>query len=252
MAQLRILAIEDNPLHAGKLEMLLDELGYFLIEVVNNASEAIRMFRATKPDVVLMDVDLGGEKDGIDIAQQINEINPVPIIFITSFTDKTTFDRAKSTEPYAYMIKPVEKASLQASIELAVLRFAKDYFKETVEGDFFTGWSQNMLAKESFFIKTGNGLEKIRYAEVLWIHVAVDRYCDIVTGSKVFTIRASLKQLEDKLSPYQFVRTHRTHIVNIQKIDAISEQDMTVTIGEQIIPLGQAYKQVLMQKLNII
>ena len=133
-----------------------------------------------------------------------------------------------------------------------MLRFAKDYFKETVEGDFFTGWSQNMLAKESFFIKTGNGLEKIRYADVLWIHVASDRYCDIVTTEKNYNIRASLKQLEEKLSPYQFVRTHRTHIINIQKIDAINEQDMTIHIGKEIVPLGQSYKQILIQKLNII
>lgn len=252
MTKLRILAVEDNPLHASKLEMLLDELGYFLIEIVNNADEAIRLFRATKPDLVLMDIDLGDGGDGISIANRINAINPVPIIFITSFSDQKTFNRAKSTEPYAYMIKPIEKASLQASIELAVLRFSKDYFKDTVEGDFFTGWSQKKLAQESFFVKTADGLAKVRYNDVLWINISTEKYCEIVTTSKTFRVRASLKQLEGKLSPYQFVRTFRSHIVNIHKIDAIRESDMTIIIGKEAIPLGQSYKQLLFQRLNVI
>lgn len=252
MAKIRILAIEDDPIHAARAEMLLDELGYQLIEVASSPEEALRLFKATKPDLVLMDIDLSSDQDGIQVAEKMNGINPVPIIFTTSFTDTATFERAKSTEPYAYMIKPLEKERLKASIELAVFRFAKDYFRETIENDHFTGWSQNMMAKEAFFVKTSEALEKVRYADVLWVGVSSDRYCDIVTTSRSFILRASLKQLEGKLSPYQFVRAHRAYIVNMMKIEHINEQDMTLKVGTESIPLGNAYKQMILERLNIL
>lgn len=252
MAQIRILAIEDDPIHAARMEMLLDELGYFLIEIASTPDEALRLFSATKPDLVLMDIDLSSDRDGIEVAEKMNMINPVPIIFTTSFTDRETIDRAKSSDPYAYMIKPIEQGALQASIELAVFRFAKDYYRDTIESDHFSGWSQNLMAKDSFFVKTSNCLEKIRYADVLWVGVSSDRYCDIVTESRSFTIRTSLKSLEGKLSPYQFVRVHRAYIVNLLKVDSINEQDMSLGIRDKSVPLGSAYKQLIMKQLNII
>ena len=252
MGKLRILVIEDDLMHASKAEMLLDELDYALAGIAKNIDEAIRLFVSTKPDVVLMDIDLSDEKDGIELADKFNKINPVPIIFTTSFTDQETFERAKQTEPYAYLIKPLEKNSLQRSIELAVYNFARNFMREEIEADYFTGWSQNMMAQDSFFVKTSDCLEKVRYADVLWVEVSADRYCEIKTATKSFSIRASLKNLEQKLSPYQFVRTHRAYIVNIMKVDNINDREMTVGIGEHEVPMGNAYKQIIMDKLNIL
>ncbi len=232
--------------------MLLDELDYELVGVAQNPSDAMRLFLSTKPDLVLMDIDLSAEKDGIEIAEKINKINPVPIIFTTSFTDQATFDRAKTTEPYAYLIKPLDKTALQKSIELAVYQFAKKYMREEIEADYFTGWSQNMMAQDSFFVKTSNQLEKIRYAEVLWVEVGEDRYCNIQTEKDSFSIRASLKNLEHKLSPYQFLRVHRGYIVNIMQVKSINDKEMLIGVGDQNIPLGSAYKNILMEKLNVL
>lgn len=251
MGKIRILAIEDNQLHASRIEFILDELGYELISIAKNANEALRVFRATIPDLVLMDIDLSDNRDGIEVAESINKINPVPIIFTTAFTDKETFDRAKTTEPYAYMIKPVEKSALQASIELAVFRFSKDYIKETMEESGFSGWTDNMLATDCFFVKTVSCLEKVKYENVLWISVASDRYCEIITADKSYKIRASLKNLIEKLPP-QFLRIHRTHIANIEKVDRINEQEMTLTIADHTIPMAQASKQMIIQKFTVL
>ncbi len=251
MPKLRILAVEDQPIHASKLEMVLDELGYQLLEIADNATEALRLFKATKPDLVLMDIGLKDDDDGVLLAEKFNNIHPVPIIFTTSFTDKETFERAKATEPYAYMIKPIEKAALQASVELAVFRFAKDYLKGVMEETNFTYTAQGVLSRDCFFVKSGSSLDKIRYNDVLWIAVSSDRYCEVVTNEKSYSIRASLKSLEEKLPAHQFVRSYRTHIVNIFKVDSINEQEMTLTIGMHRIPLGQSSKQVILDRLNI-
>lgn len=252
MGKLKVLVVEDDPIHAAKAEMLLDELGYELLRIVDTAEEAVPVFLATKPDLILMDIQLSGVKDGIEVANKINQLNPIPIIFTTSFTDKETFERAKETNPYAYMIKPLKKEALQRNIELAVFNFAKSYLQDEIETDYFTGWSQNMMVQDSFFVKTSNCLEKVKHADVLWIEVTSNRYCEIKTESRSFTLRTTLKSLEGKLSPQQFVRVHRAYIVNIHKIESIHDRDMMLGIGENHIPMGTVYKQLVLERLNVL
>ncbi len=251
MSQLRILVIEDNPVHAGHMEMLLDELGYELIDMVDNATDALRLFKATRPDLVLTDIGLKDDTDGISIAARLNALYPVPVIFTTSFADSKTFERAKATEPYAYLIKPIEKTALQTSIELAVVRFAKDYVKEAMNESPYRAATKGLLSRDCFFVKTTDGLEKVRFNDVLWAEATINHYCEIVTENKRYKLRSSLKQLEEKLPTHQFIRSHRTHIVNILKVENIYEQDMTLGIGKHRIPLGQGRKQAIMDMLNI-
>lgn len=248
MAQLRILAIEDDPIHASRLEIALDELGYQLIGIVANATDALRLYKATKPDLVLMDIGLKGEnEDGIDISEKLKSVAPVPIIYTTSFIDDATFERAKTTEPYAYLVKPIQKASLKASIELAIFHFGKESKKDEKA----TKVSKSTTFHNCFFVKTVNGLEKLPYGEVLFVSVISDRYCEIMTEEKSYSLRTSLKQLEEKLPPDQFIRCHRSYIVHIQKVDSVHDQDMTLHIGEHLIPIGQARKQAVLESLNI-
>jgi DNA-binding LytR/AlgR family response regulator len=252
MSKLKILVVEDDPLHAAKAEMLLDELDYQLAGIASSEEEAVRMFLATKPDVVLMDIDLGASRDGIEVAMRLNKINPIPIIFATSFADDRTFERAKVTEPYAYLVKPLSLDEVRRNIELAVFRFAKNYLREQVATDHFSGWSGQLLAQDAFFVKTAETLEKVRYAEVLWVEVSSDRYCDIKTASRTFTLRASLKNLEEKLSPLQFMRVHRAYIVNMLQVESINDKDMTLTVAGHTVPMGAVYKQLIVERLHIL
>lgn len=251
MAQIKILAVEDNPIHAAKLEMLLDELGYFLIDVESDVRNVLSKAGATQPDLILLDIDLKQAEDGIDLAEKINRQQPVPIIFTTSFADRATLDRAKMTHPYAYLIKPLEKAALQAGIELAVFRFANRGEEASPLPEPNKDWTQHTMTKDSFFVKT-NCLEKVRYNDIRWVGVASDRYCEIVTADKTYTIRTSLKNLEAKLPEQQFVRVHKSFIVNIQKVVNIIEQDMLIKLDDQYVPMGASYRQHLLKYLNVL
>ena len=250
MAKLRILVAEDNLVHASKMEMILDELGYDLIGIFDNEVEMLRMFNATLPDLVILDIDLKDTDDGVTIAGKINSIRPTPIIFATSFVDKETITRALRTDPYAYLIKPIEKPSLQAAIELAVFKLGKKD-QEASTGK-FSGWSEDLVLNESFFIKSGSKLVKVIWADIQWIEVSQDRYCEIVSDKRSFQIRSSMNQLEEKLDPTVFVRIHRSHIVNIEKVDGVDDVDMVVEVGEKSLPLGGAYKNNLMNRLRLL
>src|SRR5690606_35014453 len=114
MSLIRILAIEDDPIYAESLRLVLEELGYLLIEVTDDIHEFFRLIKATLPDILLIDIDLGLEMDGIQLAEKVNQEVEIPFLFVTSYKDSQTVLRAKDVLPAAYITKPYEPASLQA------------------------------------------------------------------------------------------------------------------------------------------
>jgi DNA-binding LytR/AlgR family response regulator len=249
MPPIKILVAEDNPSHASKMEMLLDELEYNLVGIYPTEQEVLRLFRATKPDLVILDIELAGGGDGVAIADKINDIKPTPIIFATSFEDKETITRALKTDPYAYIVKPIERPSLQAAIELALFKFSN---REQQVDDKYQGWSEDLILNDSFFIKSGSKLSKVPHGDILWIEVGQDRYCDIITEKRRYSVRTSMNHLEEKLDRATFVRIHRAHIVNIHKVDGIDDIDMMVEVGEMSLPLGGSYKNDLMNRFRLL
>lgn len=248
MATIKILVAEDNPIHASKLEMILEEMGYDLVGVYATSDDTLRMFNALKPDLVILDIELEGTKNGIDIASKINSIRPTPIIFATSFEDKDTILKALEQNPYAYLVKPIEKGSLQAGIELAIHKFGNSY--ENIPTSEYKGWSEDVVLKDSFFVKAGEKLVKLNIKDILWIELADERYCELVTSGRRYHLRTSLKNLEEKLDPQIFFRIHRTCIVNLTAIESIVEADSAVIVNGQSLPLGKSFKPILLQKIQ--
>ena len=120
MEKLKIQIVEDEPMYASYIEMIIDQMGYQSSKVSDNAEEAIQIAKHFNPDLLLMDINIEGKMDGIETAVAINEFSPTPVIFITSLSDTETFEKAKSTIPFAYITKPFDAPILQRSIELAL------------------------------------------------------------------------------------------------------------------------------------
>lgn len=229
--------------------MLIDELGYDLLGIYPKMADVLRLFKATQPDIVILDIELADGGDGVSLAEQLQQIRPVPIIFATSFEDKSTIDRALKTDPYAYLVKPLEKGALQAAIELALYQFSKT--KEDQPIPTYTGWSEDLLINDSFYIKSGEKLVKLSLQDILYVIVTENRYCDIVTSERKFHFRSSLNQIEQKLDPRLFIRVHRTTLVNVSKIESIQEFDLTVTVGGHDVQMGRIYKEALLKQLKM-
>ena len=118
----RILLVEDEPLVALDVQRQLTALGYTLAGTVRTGSDAIAKALALEPDLILMDVKLEGELDGVEAARRIRSQVPVPILFVTGCTDVETVDRAKRTEPMGYLVKPFERHELWSAIEVALYK----------------------------------------------------------------------------------------------------------------------------------
>jgi FOG: CheY-like receiver len=117
-----IMVVEDEAIIAQDIAITLRGLGYGVPCIASNAGEAIRQIEKINPDLVLMDIVMPGEQDGIEAAQEIRNRFDIPTVYLTAYADEVTFKRAKVTEPYGYVLKPFDKRQLQTQIEMALYK----------------------------------------------------------------------------------------------------------------------------------
>lgn len=141
MAKANILVVEDETIVAKYIQKWLRSLGYSVPAVVSSGEEAIEKTEEIHPDLVLMDIVLKGNMDGIETARRIRARLNIPIIFLTAYADENTLERAKVTEPFGYIIKPFEERELHSTIEMALykhrmerqLKESREWFATTLK-----------------------------------------------------------------------------------------------------------------------
>ena len=126
MQKTKILVVEDESIVAKDIQGTLIKLGYDVPATASSAVLAYERLKEIKPDLVFLDIKLKGEEDGIDIAEHIQKNYHIPVIFLTSYVDQVTLDRAKVTEPYGYIVKPFNETDLKTTVEMALFKFSRD------------------------------------------------------------------------------------------------------------------------------
>jgi PAS domain S-box-containing protein len=126
MDKTKIIVVEDEVIVAKDIQQTLIKLGYDVPATASNHAAALDRIEENRPDLIFMDIKLKGETDGVEIAGEIKDKYDIPVIFLTSFVDKTTLDRAKITEPYGYIVKPFNETDLRTAVELALYKHSRD------------------------------------------------------------------------------------------------------------------------------
>jgi CheY-like chemotaxis protein len=130
----QILIVEDEIIAAMDIQKRLINLGYNVPAIVSSGEEAIIKVKENKLDLVLMDINLNGEMDGIEATSIIHSFSDIPIIYLTAYSDDITLARAKITEPYAYIVKPFKDRELQINLEIAFYKYTMEKkLKESYE-----------------------------------------------------------------------------------------------------------------------
>lgn len=235
---LEILIVEDNLSYAIELEMIVSELEYQLLGIVNNADDALKMIYSKKPDLILMDIDIKGQMTGIDIAEKIKE-EEIPILFLTSFDQEEFYQKALNTNLIGYLIKPVNKFTLRSAIEMAFNRKAKN----NIEKEF--------PEEETLFFKRKGTLHKVKISDILFIQANGD-YTIAYTSDEKFYSTNRLSEISKSISDFNFFKVHRSYIVNLEQVNAVNIQGNSIHINDFEIPISRKNKALFLEKINKI
>jgi DNA-binding LytR/AlgR family response regulator len=241
MEKTRILIVEDDMIIAANISLQLSNLGYEVTGIETKAEEAIHHALETKPDIILMDIQLKGNSNGIDAAHLIHKYLDIPIIYLTANEDDATFQKAKATHPYAFISKPFTNINLERTIALVEDKVKEKRANVSSEDTFVD--SQD----DRIFIRNNNKLIKVMLDEILYVE-ADRNYCKIITPQQTFMVVSPMNKLCEKIDPRHFVRIHRSFVVNFAKLDAVA--DSYVEVNGKLIPIGKQYKEDLHKMLN--
>lgn len=120
MSTANILLVEDEQIASMDIREMIEESGYAVAATSDSAESAIEAAEEHNPDLVIMDINLPGERDGIDAAVEIQSRHDLPVIYLTAFSDEETLKRARKTEPSGFLVKPVTRADIQATVEMTL------------------------------------------------------------------------------------------------------------------------------------
>ena len=241
----KILLVEDEGIIAADMENMLTKMGYDVIETAMDFDEAIERLEEDTPDLILLDINLGGKKDGIDLAAYINEKYNIPFIFTTSYTDGPTIERAKKVNPVNFLVKPFKLEQLFTAIEIGLNNYAKKEEKSTdrsVESD-------NLVIKDAIFIKDKYRYTKLPLSEILWMK-AENNYIEIHLAERKELIRVNLGQFLEKINKKNFFRTHKSYAVNLDYLTRL--EPTAVFILNTEIPITKVYAEQLKEIIATI
>lgn len=242
MTPLKIAIVEDEMITAESLSDMLEELGYEVTRIYIRAEKAWEAFAKDPPDFALLDINLKGEKTGIWLAEQIQQSINIPYVFLTSYGDKDTIQKATATNPYGYLLKPIEKQHLYASIEVAINKFHE------ISGKGTSVEEQGMFLKDALFIKDEYLFIKVRFEDIYFVK-ASGNYLEIHTADKKYLIKGTLSSFCEALPAHQFFQTHRSYLLNLERIEAFGGN--YVKIKEQDLPLTQKNKEDLIKQIQL-
>ena len=239
MKLINILIIEDLIPEGQELKKTLEAHNYNVVGIATNYRDALTLFYQNKVDLLIIDVFLNGQPDGISFAETISITPDIlkPFVFLTSSKDRQIFERAKLTKPFSFLMKPFNELEVLYAIELAIEKF---YNQINV---FQSDNKDTVITTDSLFIKKKNSLKKIEFDDIIYIEVD-ERYCNIITLNEKFLITISLTKMIEILDSNQFIRTHRNFIVNTNKISEILISDnLIITQGNYKVTLSDKYKE---------
>ena len=206
-----------------------------MLSILDRGIDVFEFLKTETPTLILMDINLKGDFNGVDIAEQISN-KGIPVVFITGRTDEETFEAAKKTTAgITYLVKPFDMLTLRGTIDFnPFLQLEKTEKSE----------SGGVL-----FLRKNKELVKVKTGDVTY--VKSDRnYCDIFVGDKIFFLKMSLTKLMEELPDENFIKIHRSYIVNLGDVEGVFLSENQIRIGGNMLPIGRKYKKDFLARIK--
>ena len=235
---MRCIIIDDEQMSREILSvMIFKSSELILVEEFSNAIDAIKYLNEdNEVDLIFLDIHMPNFS-GIDFIKTIK--NPPKVIMVT--TDQNfALDAFNYDFINDYLVKPIQQNRFDRAVERAKLKKVKSITPAE---------SNSIMDTKDLYINIDKRLVKIDILSIRYIHADGD-YIDIITETKKYTVHISLKKIEEKLYPFNFLRIHRSYIINLKKI--IDIQDSTALIGKDIIPISRNKRKLLIATLDLL
>ncbi|MEX2595026.1 MAG: response regulator [Anditalea sp.] len=248
MKEERILIVEDDVSISENIEEILQLLGYSNIDIANSANQAVKEVKKRRPDIVFMDIKLKGDKDGIELGEIIQHMANAPIVYVTSYSDPEIIERAKRTHPAGFIVKPFNTNDIHAMVEIVLYNQRSRPISSdttsipTIESPY--------LVTDAVYIKADNAFERVDYTDIYYVE-ANGNMVTIFSKNRNFTIRKSMKDMEEKLPSNRFLRVQKSFIVQLAQIDNFNTKEINLKTGD-VVQVGRQYYNSFLAKLNTI
>lgn len=237
--KIKVLIVEDEVLVAEDIAGDLRTDGFEVTNIAISSNEALQAIEHNPPHIILMDINIKGEIDGIETAELINQEFQTPIIYVTSNTSSQFVSRAIKTGPHAIITKPYNYKDLAIAIELAL-----DKHNEIVIQN-----EQKVINLDSIYVKCGEYHRKVLLEDVLYIE-ADGSYCKVYTKECNYTFSFNLNHFQKQIASPKLKRVHRSYIVNFFNVDGFDKN--TILIGDKIIPVSSPFRNEVYKCFNKI
>lgn len=228
---MRCIIVDDDKISRELIQdYVKDTEGLELLGVFPSAIEANNFLSKNHVDLIFLDVEMP-KMSGMELLKSLDE---KPLIILITSKEKYAVE-AFEHEVLDYLVKPVDYA-----------RFVKAYQKAKNR---LKPMPLDNITKESIFIKVDSELINLPFKEILWIEALGD-YINIITAQRKLVVLSTMKNIEEKLPPNDFVRVHRSYFVRLDRIKKISED--IILVENKLIPVSKSYKKELLQRLNML
>ncbi len=238
-----ILVVEDEFITANAIKEALISYGHVVVGIARDAIDAIEILDTKKVDIAILDINIQGSKNGLWIAKKIEKDYHIPFIFLTAYGDNDSITKAIATQPSGYLTKPFKKADIYSTISLALIKSESKTLKPVKDEE------NNPNPEEFFYVKGKNSFLKIIKDDILFIKSDL-KYVELQTTTDLFTLRYSLHEISSKLSEDQFIKVHRSYIINKFKIESIGSNYL-LTQGHEI-PISANRKDEILAQFNFL
>ena len=254
----QVMIVEDESIVAMDLSMGLEQDGYSVVGIADNYEEALEMYRQHEVDILLMDINIYGSKDGVHTATDLMKIKEVPLIYLTAFTDTATVERVKHTKPAAFLTKPYNIDNVRIAIDLALHHFASIKIaaatakvlpiQQEAAPEKRNDKEQFLQLNDYLFIKQNYRFVKFKLTEIQYVE-ADNNYVHLHTRAQKFSLRISLSDLLSRLSFSRLIRIHRSYAVNLDEISSFDDQ--LIHIEKHELPIGRNYRDDFLNHFNL-
>jgi two-component system response regulator LytT len=248
MKEERILIVEDDIRIAENIQEILELLGYVNIDIANSANQCIKVIKKFRPDLIFMDIKLKGDKDGIELGEIVKQMVDAPLVYVTSYSDPTIIERAKRINPAGFIVKPFNTNDIHAIVEIVLYNKRTKPAAETAAVKSAT--DSPFLVNDSVFIKADNAFEKVNYSDLYYVE-ANGNMVTIYTKNRDYSIRKSMKEIEEILPSQLFLRVQKSFIINMGQIESFSTKEIFIK-GGAVVQVGRQYYNSFLAKLNTI